>query len=75
MTRDSQFVEDEPSPRFRVQVNGVMQEGGFDTYDEARASVKRLDVNVEIFDGTTRVFGKPLPDHPPRPKPKRHRGR
>jgi len=59
-------------PRFRVQINGVMQEGGFDTYVAAIASVKRRDQNVEIFDRRTRVFGKPLPDilrDPPSSKP------
>jgi hypothetical protein len=66
MTSHGETVEGEPAPRFRVSINGVMQEGGFDTFKAARASVQRLDVNVEIFDRNKRVFGE-LQWYPPRP--------
>jgi hypothetical protein len=74
MKEDGKLVEGEAAPRFRVQVNGTMQEGGFNTFEEARASVTRLDVNIEIFNGRRRVFGKELPWYPPRPGEKK-RGR
>jgi len=73
MKSDGELVEGDAAPRFRVKVNGEMQEGGFDTVEEARRSVTRLDLNVEIFDGRRRVFGTELPWYPPRPGEKKRR--
>jgi hypothetical protein len=57
------FAEGEPSPPFRVAIKGEMQEGGFNTYEEAFASVKHLisGVHIQIWRGRELVFGKPLP--------------
>jgi hypothetical protein len=70
---EQQLVEGEVLPPFQVLVNGVPQPKRYRTYEEARASVRRLDVNVEIFERNKRVFGKPLPDLPPRSSRKRRR--
>ena len=57
------FPEGEPTPPYTVVINGVMQKGGFETLEEAKASEPRHDLNVEIFHKGKRVFGKPLPDY------------
>jgi hypothetical protein len=57
------FTEGKPAHRFTVKINGVLQETRFKTREEAEAFETRADVNVEIFDGWKRVFGKPLPDN------------
>jgi hypothetical protein len=63
MLKDVGFTEGEPTPGpYRVMLNGVMQDGYYKTLEEARASVTRLDLNVEIWKGFKRVFGRPLPD-------------
>ena len=70
MLKSGGFAEGESAPRFSVAIKGVMQEGGFNTYDEAYASVKHLiqGVHVQIWQGRKLVFGTPLPDYlPPRP--------
>jgi hypothetical protein len=61
---------DIPKP-FRVRLNGVWQEPRYDTFEEARASVTRIDLHIEIWNRRTRVLGKDLPNYPPRPGEKK----
>ncbi len=50
------FVEGDTPPRFHVVINGVRQEGGFETFNKARASVKRQDVLGEATGCKRRNF-------------------
>ncbi len=63
MTDDPLRIEGEAPPPFQVEINGKMQDHRYDTLEGAKASVKRMDVNVVIYERRKVVYrntSKPL---------------
>jgi hypothetical protein len=46
----------ERQPPFQVEINGKMQDCRYNTLEEAKASVKRIDVNIVIYEGRKVVY-------------------
>lgn len=63
-TNKERLVEGEGLPPFRICINYEMQDGGFQTLDQAIAAVKgmkRPDKYIQIFHHRKPVWGRPPP--------------